>query len=71
MILHPTAEFNWQQVSWGGPDEVVTETCSYCEAPLGDMDEPDYEVPLILWNKDGWCAQFCIECQRRYWGMAG
>lgn len=71
MQLQPTAEFNWQKVSWGGPNEVPTVTCSYCEAPLPDDCDPDYDIPLILWNEDGWCAQFCIECQRRYWGVEG
>lgn len=69
MVIHPSKDFDWTQVSWGGPDEPVSETCSYCDAPLGDEYEPDYEVPLIIWNKGGWCARFCIECQRTYWGV--
>lgn len=69
MTLRPRPGFNWQQVSWGAPDEPQTEICSYCEAPLGDSEEPDYEIPLILWNADGWCAQFCKLCQEQWWGL--
>lgn len=51
-------------VSWGAPDETRTEICSYCAEPLCD-----HEVPLIFWNRDGWCAEFCENCQRKWWGM--
>lgn len=64
MTLKPTAEFDPNLVSWGGPNQARTETCSYCEQPLGED-----EIPLMLWNKDGWCAEFCEKCQERYWGM--
>jgi hypothetical protein len=67
--LRPRPGFNWTQVSWGGPDEVPTDTCSYCDAPLGSVDEPDYEIPLMIGNGEGWCAQFCVECQRTWWGV--
>jgi hypothetical protein len=62
--LKPRAGFNWTQVSWGGPDERRTDKCSYCDAPLTED-----EVPLILWNNDGWAAEFCEACQRRWWGL--
>lgn len=61
--------FDWSKVQWGGPDEPQTETCSYCNADLGEPEEPDYEVPLMLWRKDGSCAQFCLVCQERWWGV--
>ncbi len=61
--LRPAREFDWMRVSWGGPDEPRTETCSYCDAPLDDES-----VPLIMWNQDGWTAEFCDACQIRYWG---
>jgi hypothetical protein len=64
MTLAPRHGFNWQAVSWGGPDEPVAEECSYCDAPI-----PDDGVPLILWNEEGWCARFCDACQERWWGM--
>ena len=67
--LQPKPGFDWTAVSWGGPDQVRTDQCSYCEAPLGDPSDDDYEVPLILWNPAGWCAEFCIACQRRWWGV--
>lgn len=62
--LTPTGDFNWMAVSWGGPDEVPAETCSYCDAAMGEE-----EVPLILWNREGWAARFCTACQGRYWGL--
>ena len=31
--LQPRAGFNWQAVSWGGPDEVVSEICSVLRRP--------------------------------------
>lgn len=64
MTLKPSPDFDWTMVSWGGPDERVAETCSYC----GD-DIPEDDVPLILWNSEGWCARFCDHCQERYWGV--
>lgn len=70
MKLEPRPGFDWAAVSWGEPDEPPTETCSYCVAPLGDPDEPDYEVPLILWTRAGGCARFCINCQRQWWGLS-
>jgi hypothetical protein len=60
-VLRPRAGFNWGQVSWGGPDETPTDTCSYCDAPLDDSDGP-----LILWNAAGWRAQFCDACMETW-----
>ena len=62
--LQPSAGFDWSAVSWGGPDELVSETCSYCDAPIAEDD-----FPLMLWNRDGWCARFCAACQSRWWGV--
>jgi hypothetical protein len=58
-------------VQWGGPDEPRTEHCSYCGAELPDIDDDDYEMPLILWNAEGWCAEFCTACQEKWWGIHG
>jgi hypothetical protein len=63
-LLTPGAEWDWSAVSWGAPDELPTETCSYCDQPLGEE-----EMPLILWNDDHWCAQFCEACQHKHWGF--
>lgn len=68
--LQPLPGFDWRKVQWGGPDDVVSLVCSYCGAELGDDDEPDYAVPLILWRPDGSVAQFCLVCQERWWGMS-
>ena len=62
--MRPNARFNWMQVSWGAPDQIRTETCSYCDAPIDDES-----VPLIIWRADGWVGEFCEECQRQWWGM--
>jgi hypothetical protein len=64
--FHPAPGFNWMAVSWGGPDEPVSDTCSYCDATIPDDDD---DIPLRLWNDDGWAAQFCKTCQVRYWGF--
>jgi hypothetical protein len=53
-------------VNWGAPDQQRTTVCSYCSAPF---PEDDADVPLILWNADGWCAAFCDTCQRKWWGL--
>jgi hypothetical protein len=60
----PRRGFRWEQVAWGGPDEPRTEHCSYC----GDVIPKD-SVPLILWNAEGWCAEFCDHCQATWWGI--
>jgi hypothetical protein len=62
--LRPAPGFLWMAVSWGGPDEVVSDRCSYCSELISDDD-----VPLMLWTKAGWMAQFCDACQRRWWGL--
>jgi hypothetical protein len=62
--LRPAAGFNWMQIAWGAPDQVRTAFCSYCDQPL-DEDACN----LILWREDGWAAEFCTDCQRRWWGL--
>lgn len=62
--LRPAFGFDWLAVSWGGPDAPRSETCSLCEAEIKNND-----VPLMMWNEEGWCAQFCMNCQRRWWGL--
>jgi hypothetical protein len=56
------AEFDPTLLSWGGPDEPPAEACSICDAPLGDPDEPDYQIPVIMWRRDGWCVRLCDAC---------
>jgi len=67
--LQPKPGFNWMAVCWGGPEEPRTERCSYCEAKLPDITDDEYAVPLIIWNEDGWCAEFCAVCQQQWWGL--
>jgi hypothetical protein len=64
MILRPKAEFDPLLVCWGGPGQPRTDCCSYCSGGFRDN-----EVPLILGTEDGWVAEFCEGCQRRYWGF--
>ena len=62
--LAPRPGFRWAQVNWGGPDETRTEHCFYC----GDAI-PEDSVPLMMWNAEGWCAEFCNHCQATCWGI--
>lgn len=62
--LIPAHDFNWMLVEWGGPDQRITELCSYCSTPFHED-----EMPLILTTNAGWAARFCERCQRKYWGM--
>lgn len=64
LSLQPAPGFDWLAVSWGAPDQQRTETCSLCDAPLGDD-----EVPLTISNAQGWLAEFCEGCQFRWWGV--
>lgn len=69
MTLRPMPGFNWQMVAWGAPDEPRTEHCSYCSDKLPTEDEdPDF-IPLILWNGDGWTAEFCDHCAATWFGV--
>jgi hypothetical protein len=67
MSLSPRPGFNWMNVAWGGPDETRTEKCSYCGDKFPSEDEGF--VPLILWNSEGWCAEFCDHCQATWFGL--
>ena len=64
MILKPKAGFDWNKVAWGRPDSPRSALCSCCFTAIGEHD-----VPLILWNKEGWTAQFCDACMRDWWGL--
>jgi len=62
--LAPLPGFDWSRVTWGRPDSPVSALCSYCSAAIREDD-----VPLRVWNAQGFAAQFCDACQRRWWGM--
>jgi len=47
--------FDWSRVTWGRPDSPPTAICSYCHGALP-------EVPLILWNDEGWTLRLCDGC---------
>jgi len=63
--IEPLPGFDWSKVKWGGPNERISEHCSYCGEQLG-LDD----VPLMMWSEAGACAQFCDACMVRYWGFA-
>ena len=62
--LQPKPGFDWLLVEWRGPKQRRIMRCSYCAGPLREN-----EVPLMLWNKAGWLAQFCTACQQKHWGI--
>jgi hypothetical protein len=64
MKLEPKPLFDWARVTWGRPDSPPSVLCSYCSASI-----PDDEVPLMMWNSDGYAAKFCERCQDKWWGM--
>jgi hypothetical protein len=62
--LVPAAGFDWAKVKWGAPDAPRSDYCSYCRVLISDED-----VTLMMWDKDGACAQFCDACQQTWWGL--
>lgn len=67
--LTPRAGFDPQLINWGGPDELRTRQCSYCDAPFPADEEDSGFVPLALYRADGWVAEFCDDCQAKWWGL--
>jgi len=55
MTLRFRESFDWSRVTWGRPDSVPTAICSYCHGALP-------EVPVILWNAEGWTIRLCDGC---------
>lgn len=64
MNLQPKPGFDWGKLTWGRPDSPATVLCSYCSASISDDD-----IPLIMWNPEGWTVRFCDQCQRRWFGL--
>jgi hypothetical protein len=62
--IKPKPGFDWAKVTWGRPDSPRSVLCSYCSAAI-----PEDSVPLMMWTKESYAAQFCEDCQRRWWGM--
>ena len=62
--LKPAPDFDWTKLTWGRPDSIPTVLCSYCSASLNEDD-----VPLILFNDEGWTVRFCEQCMKRWWGF--
>ncbi len=48
-------DFDSRLLAWGRPDSPRRALCSVCHGALP-------EVPLMLWNDDGACVQFCDGC---------
>ncbi len=53
--------FNPTQLNWGGPDELPSDNCSYCDGEI-----PEDACPLRLWKKDGWTVVLCDDCVARW-----
>lgn len=64
LALQPLPGFDWSKVTWGRPDSQPSVLCSYCSAVI-----PEDSVPLMMWNAKGYAAQFCDECQAKWWGF--
>lgn len=62
--LKPREAFDWGRVTWGRPDSPPSVLCSYCSASIGEE-----EIPLIMWNAEGYCARFCEKCMGTEWGF--
>jgi hypothetical protein len=48
----------WDRIVWSQPKSPRPTLCSLCFGGIGERD-----VPLMLWSTDGYCAQFCEDCQ--------
>lgn len=68
-VLRPRPGFNPLMINWGGPDEPPTDCCSYCGDKFPTVEEDPEFVALIMWNAEGWCAEFCDHCQATWWGV--
>jgi hypothetical protein len=53
--------FEPMRLNWGGPDESVSDKCSYCDAPIAEDD-----IPLRMWRDDGWAIVLCDDCAARW-----
>ncbi len=64
MTIQPLPGFDPTKIRWGGPDEPVSDTCSYCPNEI-----PENSVPLVMWTERGDCARFCPACMVRWFGF--
>ena len=64
LAFQPLPGFDWNKVTWGRPDSPRSAVCSYCAQAIHEDD-----VPLILWDERSYAAQFCDECQAKWWGF--
>ena len=62
--LSAKPDFDWDRVTWGRPDSIVSPLCSYCSASIRED-----EMPLRAWTPSGHAAQFCEKCQAKWFGM--
>ncbi len=63
VTIQPKPGFNWNLVTWSKPDSSIAPLCSYCFSGIGED-----EVPLMMWHEGGHAAQFCKQCQAKWWG---
>jgi hypothetical protein len=50
-----------RKLVWSRPETKIAPFCSICLAHI-----PDDDVPLMIWNEEGGCAQFCEACAQAY-----
>jgi hypothetical protein len=46
-----------RRLVWSRPDSTIAPFCSVCQAHI-----PDDEGPLMMWDSEGACVQFCERC---------
>ena len=52
--------FDSSKLTWSRPDSKIVPFCSNCFKHI-----PDDDVPLMMWNAEGGCVQFCDECVKK------
>lgn len=46
-----------ERLTWSRPDSHIIPFCSLCFQHI-----PEDSVPLMVWNREGACVQFCDDC---------
>lgn len=55
--------FDPAKVIWSRPESRILPLCSYADC-LKRI--PEDSVPLMMWNNQGGCVQFCDECVAKF-----
>ena len=57
MHLRFKRDFDARKLTWSRPDSRIAPFCSNCFKHI-----PEDSVPLMMWNNEGACVQFCDAC---------